>query len=74
MKKVPSVIEAIATITAHHRDWVYHAEMPNGHRITAFVLGKHQSLFGKGLEPGHKVVVRMTTHDFSSGQVVRFAE
>lgn len=70
----PGTIEATARILSLHRQWVYLAEMPNGFRITAFVLPKHQKLFPEGLPLEALVKVQMTTHDFSTGQIIGFAE
>ncbi len=71
---VPSLIEATARIVECRRAGVYLAEMPNGHVITAFVTPKYAAGLPAEIPVGSAVIVRLTTHDFSSGMILRTTE
>lgn len=47
----------------------YRAELPNGHRILAFVSGKARLSFA-GLKPGDKVKLQMSPGDLSQGRII----
>jgi translation initiation factor IF-1 len=56
------VIEALPNGT-------FRAELPNGHRLTAFVAGRAKKHFA-GLKPGDKVKLQLTPYDLSVGRIV----
>jgi translation initiation factor IF-1 len=45
----------------------YHAELKNGHRLTAFVAGKKDFA---GLKTGDTVKLQLTPYDLSSGRII----
>ena len=47
----------------------YRAELKNGHRLTAFVVGKAKKQFA-GLKAGDKVTMQLTPFDLSTGRVI----
>jgi translation initiation factor IF-1 len=47
----------------------YHAELENGHRLTAFVTGKAKKNF-TGLKAGDKVKLQLTPYDLSVGRIL----
>jgi len=47
----------------------YHAELKNGHRLTAFVAGKAKKNFA-GLQSGDKVKLQLTPYDLSVGRIL----
>ncbi|MGH7976778.1 MAG: translation initiation factor IF-1 [Limisphaerales bacterium] len=47
----------------------YHAELENGHRLTAFVAGRAKKNFA-GLKTGDKVKLQLTPYDLSVGRIV----
>jgi len=47
----------------------YRVELPNGHRLTAFVPGRAKRSFA-GLKAGDKVTLRLTPYDLSVGRIV----
>jgi translation initiation factor IF-1 len=47
----------------------YHAELKNGHRLTAFVAGKAKKNFA-GLKTGDKVKLQLTPYDLSMGRIL----
>jgi translation initiation factor IF-1 len=47
----------------------YHAELKNGHRLTAFVAGKTKKNFA-GLQSGDKVKLQLTPYDLSVGRIL----
>jgi translation initiation factor IF-1 len=56
------VIEALPNGT-------YRVELPNGHRVLAFVAGRTKRSFA-GLVPGEKVELQMSPYDLSEGRIV----
>jgi translation initiation factor IF-1 len=56
------VIEALPNGT-------YHAELKNGHRLTAFVAGRAKKNFA-GLKPGDRVKIQLTPYDLSVGRIL----
>jgi translation initiation factor IF-1 len=56
------VIEALPNGT-------YHAELSNGHRLTAFVAGRMKKNFA-GLKPGDAVKLQLTPYDLSTGRIL----
>lgn len=56
------VIEALPNGT-------YHAELRNGHRLTAFVAGRQKKNFA-GLKAGDKVKLQLTPYDLSVGRIL----
>jgi len=47
----------------------YRVELANGHRLTAFVLGK-VNRNSAGFQPGNKVKLQLTPYDLSSGRIL----
>ena len=47
----------------------YRVELPNGHRLTAFVAGRAKQNF-VGLKSGDKVKLQLTPYDLSAGRIV----
>lgn len=47
----------------------YHAELKNGHRLTAFVAGKAKKNFA-GLKTGDTVKLQLTPYDLSVGRIL----
>lgn len=47
----------------------YRVELPNGHRVLAFVSGKARQTFA-ALEPGNKVKLQMSPGDLSQGRII----
>ena len=45
------------------------AELPNGHRLTAFVAGRDKKNFA-GLKPGDVVKLQLTPYDLSVGRIL----
>lgn len=75
----PGTIEAEAVIRSPHTgpadgpSGVYKATLPNGKEIYAFVPAKLQSGALAAIPADTRVIVRLTTFDFSSGMVLRLA-
>ncbi len=44
-------------------------ELPNGHRVRAFLTGRARLSFGR-FAPGDKVTLRMSPYDLSEGRIV----
>jgi translation initiation factor IF-1 len=51
----------------------YRVELPNGHRLLAFVAGKARLSFAP-LAPGAKVKLEMSPYDLSEGRIIVGAE
>lgn len=47
----------------------YRAELPNGHRLLAFVPGKVRAVSGR-FEPGSKVRLQLSPFDLSEGRII----
>ena len=47
----------------------YHVELPNGHRLVAFVAGRARQNFA-GLAIGDKVKLLLTPYDLSKGRIL----
>ena len=47
----------------------YRVELVNGHRLTAFVVGRAQRNFA-GLRPGDQVKLQLTPYDLSVGRIL----
>lgn len=47
----------------------YRAELPNGHRLLAFVSARDKQVFGEAA-PGDRVKLRIWPYDLSQGQIV----
>ncbi len=56
------VIEALANGT-------FRVELPNGHRLTAFVAGRAKRNFAGG-KAGDKVKLQLTPYDLSVGRIL----
>ncbi len=56
------VVEALPNRT-------YRVELPNGHRLLAFVAGKARLSFAR-LAPGDKVRLEMSPYDLSAGRII----
>ena len=56
------VLEALPNLT-------YRVELPNGHRLVAFVAGRARMSFSR-LVPGAKVKLEMSPYDLSEGRIV----
>ena len=48
---------------------IYRAELKNGHRLTAFVVGRDKKNFA-GLNPGDAVKLQLTPYDLSMGRIL----
>ena len=48
---------------------MYRVELPNRHRLLAFVRGKARSSFAQ-LAPGHKVRLELSPCDLSVGRII----
>ena len=44
-------------------------ELPNGHRLTGFAVGKMRQTLG-ALASGHKVRLKLSPYDLSEGRIV----
>ena len=55
------IVEALANGT-------FRAELPNGHRVTAFVTGKAKQSFAA--KAGDKVELQMSPYDLSEGRIL----
>ena len=64
---IPEIVETEALIEAPHSQRTWHAALPNGKRIMAFVSEKIQPPV---LEPGMRVRVRLSVADFSRAEVL----
>jgi translation initiation factor IF-1 len=47
----------------------YRVELPNGHRVLAFMAGRAKRDFA-GLAPGDKVKLKLSPYDLSEGRIV----
>ncbi len=47
----------------------FRVELPNGHRLTAFVAGRAKKHFA-GLNAGDKVKLQLTPYDLSVGRIL----
>ena len=47
----------------------YRVELPNGHRLLAFVAGRARMSFSR-LAPGSKVKLEMSPYDLSEGRII----
>ena len=56
------VMEALANGT-------YRVELPNGHRLTAFVAGRARRNLA-GLKTGDRVKLQLTPYDLSAGRIL----
>jgi translation initiation factor IF-1 len=62
VKAAGVVVEVLANQT-------YRVELPNGHRLLAYVAGRARSGFGP-LAPGDRVNLEMSLYDLSEGRIV----
>jgi translation initiation factor IF-1 len=50
----------------------FQVELPNGHRVLAYVTGKARSSFGAVM--GQKVTLQLSPYDLSQGRILAGAE
>jgi hypothetical protein len=62
MIEIPETVDGQVTILAQHSHRTWHAKLPNGKEVIAFINEEDPPLT---LEIGAKVPVRMTVSDFS---------
>jgi hypothetical protein len=62
MIEIPETVDGQVTILAQHSHRTWHATLPNGKEVIAFINEEDPPLT---LEIGAKVPVRMTVSDFS---------
>jgi len=58
-----------ARVTEAMPNGIFHAELKNGHRLTAFVAGRDKKDFA-GLQPGAVVKLQLTPYDLSVGRIL----
>ncbi len=46
------------------------AELPNGHRVTAFFIGRDKKNFSGTITSGSKVRLQLTPYDLSVGRIL----
>ena len=57
------VIEALPNGT-------FHAQLANGHRLTAFLTGREKTNFAGAIKPGDTVKLQLTPYDLSVGRIL----
>ena len=62
-------IEAEGVVVEVLPNQMYRVELPNGHRLLAYVARKARVSFAR-LAPGDKVRLELTPYDLSSGRIV----
>ena len=60
-------VEGVVVETLSNK--TYRVQLPNGHKVLAFVAGKARHDFA-GLQPGEKVKLQMSPYDLSEGRIV----
>ena len=63
------VLRAEGSVTEALPNWKFRVELPNGHRLMGFVVGKQRAGIGQ-LAAGDKVNLEMTPYDLSKGRIV----
>lgn len=63
------VLRAEGTVTEVLPDWKFRVELPNGHRLMGFVVGKGRAGIGQ-LAAGDKINLEMSPYDLSKGRIV----
>ena len=63
------VLRAEGSVTEALPNWKFRVELPNGHRLMGFVVGKQRASLGQ-LAAGDKVNLEMTPYDLSKGRIV----
>lgn len=63
------VLRAEGTVTEVLPKWKFRVELPNGHRLMGFVIGRQRESLGQ-LAAGDKVNLEMTPYDLSKGRIV----
>ena len=48
---------------------LFRVELPNGHKVLAFLVGKAKASFA-GLKPGDKVRLQMSPYDLTEGRII----
>jgi translation initiation factor IF-1 len=48
---------------------LYRAQLSNGHKVLAFMVGKAKTSFG-ALKPGDRVKLQMSPYDLSEGRII----
>jgi translation initiation factor IF-1 len=62
------VIEVACTVIELLPDGMFTVELPNGHRILAYISGKMRMHFIRVL-PGDKVMVEVSPYDLTKGRI-----
>jgi translation initiation factor IF-1 len=63
------VLRAEGRVTEPLPNWKFRVELPNGHRLMGFVVGKQREAVGQ-LAVGDKVNLEMSPYDLSKGRIV----
>ena len=63
------VLRAEGKVTEVLPDWKFRVELPNGHRLMGFVVGKQRESLGQ-LAAGQRVNLEMSPYDLSKGRIV----
>jgi len=58
-----------ARVTETVPNGTFRAQLSNGHRLTAFVVGRDKKIFA-GLKAGDKVKLQLTPYDLSVGRIL----
>jgi translation initiation factor IF-1 len=64
-----SVFRVTAVVVAALPNGTYHAELKNGHRLTAFVTGRARKN-RTGITAGDTVKLQLTPYDLSVGRIL----
>ena len=63
------VFRVAAVVVAKLPNGTWHAELKNGHRLTAFVTGQARKN-STGITPGDTVKLQLTPYDLSVGRIL----
>ena len=67
-KKQKETIEVEGTVTESLPNATFRVELPNGHKVLAYVSGKIRQNFIRVL-PGDRVLVDLSPYDLSRGRI-----
>ena len=63
------VFRAEGTVIEALPNWKFRVELPNGHRLMGFVVGRRRESLGQ-LAAGDKINLEMSPYDLSKGRIV----
>lgn len=66
----PGAFEVEGAVVTVLSDRTCQVELPNGHRLLAFVTGSRARSGGLPLAPGDKVTVELSAFDLSKGRII----